>query len=144
MRKNVAVGSGCFVDEADFGSIKNSLGISARVVRDPIETGAEQLTTKALNQHLGNVAATVATDVHNQRFFANLRIVKLDEFTDAGSSHIGNVDVADSAVAGFGDGFAIVSDPIEIDEIAFCGDRRMADVTSAVGGRLGIESELHR
>src|SRR5258708_8992062 len=57
---------------------------------------------------------------------------------------MGNVDVGDTAVGGFGDGFEIMSQPIEVDEIAFCGDRKIADVTSAVGGRLGIQSELYR
>src|SRR5258707_3566322 len=66
VRKDITIGCGRFVDEADFGSVKHSEGISARVVRDPIEIGAEQLAAKALNQHRRNVAAAVAAAVNDQ------------------------------------------------------------------------------
>ena len=50
--KNIAIGSGGFVYEADLRAIKDFIRIRARVIGNPIEGGSKQLTMKALNQHL--------------------------------------------------------------------------------------------
>ena len=86
-----------------------------------------------LDKHLRNIAAAIATNVHNQCFLANLRIVELQEFADAGRAHVGNMNVADASIGSFRDGIAIVIDPIQIDEISFRGDRAVADAPGAVG-----------
>jgi len=99
---------------------------------------------KALDEHLRNVAAAVAPHVDNESVSADLRIIELYEFADAGSAHVRNVDVTNAPVGGFQDRLAVASDPVEIDQIALGGDGPVADPPRAIRGRLRIERELHR
>ena len=104
---------------------------------------AEEFAAKAFDQHLRDIAATVAAHIDDESLFANLRIVILDEFANAVVTHIGNVDVADLAAGGFAHGFAVVFDPFEIKETGFAGDRAIGDVAGAVHGGLGVDGPLH-
>ena len=62
-----------------------------------------RIAAQALEDELVDEAAAVVADVDDHPFFANLRQELLHEFVEAGSFHIGQVDVADAAVGGFVD-----------------------------------------
>src|SRR5215471_13054216 len=127
VRKNVAVGGRGFVNQANLGAKKNSVRIGAGLLIVAGKIHAKQFAAQALDEHAGDVAAAVASHVHNQGLLADLRVVGLDEFADAVFAHIRDVNVAGLVIGSFGYEFAVVVDPFEIEKIGFAGDRTIGD-----------------
>jgi hypothetical protein len=143
VRKDVAVGSGGFIDQAYLGPVENGARVSVGELIVSSKSGAEQIAAQAFNQHLRNVSAAIAADIDNQGFLADLRIVILDEFADAVSAHVGDVKVAHFAVGSVGDELAVVGNPVKIDQICLAGDGAIRNGVRALRSCLGIDGELN-
>ena len=73
-------------------------GIGRGGVAGPGEARGQQLAPQPLDKHLRHVSAAIVADIDDHPFFADLRIIPLDELADALCLHVGDVDIADAAV----------------------------------------------
>ena len=74
----------------------------------------------------------------------NLRIVPLDEFTDAVGAHVGDVNVSNAAAGGGLDFPAVAIDPVEINQIAFVSDRAIGNRSRSFHRRLAVDGKRNR
>src|SRR6185295_6149129 len=83
-------------------------------------------------------------DVHDQCFLIDLRVVPLNELADTGGAHVGNVNIADTAVGGVGDLLPVFRNPVEVDQIGFVGDGPIGNNSGPVHGGLAVHRQRNR
>ena len=75
----------------------------------------ETALPQSFDQHARHVAASICTNVDNQRLFCQLRVIPLDELANTIRSHVRNMQVADASIGGLRNALPVLIHPIEID-----------------------------
>ena len=83
----------------------------------------QQAAVQPLDDHARDVAAAVGAVVDQQRFFAKLRIIPLDELANAVLAHVRQVHIADAAVRQLVHAAAVLLHPVEIQQVGFARQR---------------------
>ena len=142
-REEVTVRSGILVDQQHLRSDMYTIGDGPDPIRSAAGVHPVHYPLQTLDNHRGNVSATVLTVIDDKGLFVKLGIPVTGELIEAFSTHIRNIDVTNLASGLLLNGLDILQDPLVVLKRIFIVNRPDDYLAATLSGFL-VDGELNK